>query len=188
MGTGFPKNAARRSRRPARAPLRRSSTRARGTGTSWRAHPTWAFAADLMAGVASASYPWLGAVVDPILQHLARLEGQDAARIDGDRLAGLRIAPAARMFMIDEKGAEAGNFHFLTVAQRIPDDRKHRFDHFTGFLFGGAYPLVDQIYKIGFSHALRRNDPPPARVRHAYCRNSAPNRIRACSTNAAGMR
>src|ERR1035441_6323948 len=120
MGTGFPKNAARRSRRPARAPLRRSSTRARGTTTSWRAHPTWAFAVELMAGVASASYRRLRAVVNPLLQDLAGLEAQHAAGIDGNRLAGMRVAPAARMFLIDEKGAEAGNFHFLTMAQRIP--------------------------------------------------------------------
>ena len=65
------------------------------------------------------------------------------------------------MFLIDEEGAEAGNFHFLTLAQRIPDDREYRFDHVTGFLLRGAYPLVDQIYEIGFSHALRRNDPHP---------------------------
>src|SRR5271156_931404 len=116
-----------------------------------------------MAGAAaeSATFPLLGAVVDPLLQDLARLEGQHAAGVDSDRLAVLRIAPAARMFLIDQEGAEAGDFHFLTLAQRIPDDREHRFDHFTGSLLRGAYPLVDQIYKIGFSHALRRNDPHP---------------------------
>src|SRR5208283_4561108 len=123
------------------------------------------FAAELMAGAgaASASYlwRWLGAVVDALLQHLARLEGEHAARVDGDWLAGLRVAPAACMFLIDEKSAEARNFHFLTLAQRIPDDREHRFDHVTGFLFRGAYPLVDQIYKVCFGHALRRNVPHP---------------------------
>src|SRR5271166_4187335 len=138
-----------------------------------------------MSGVASASHLRLGTVVDPILQHLARLEREDAARVYRNRLSGLRVASAARMFVIDEKGAEAGNFHFLTVAQRIPDDREHRFDHFTGFLLRGAYSLVDQIYKIGFSHALRRNDPHPLALGTHYCRNSAPKRIRACSTNTA---
>src|ERR1035441_10830327 len=95
MGTGFPKNAARRSRRRARAPLRRSSTRARGTWTSWRAHPTWAFAVELMAGVASASYRRLRAVVNPLLQHLAGLEAQHPAGIDGNRLARLGVGPGA---------------------------------------------------------------------------------------------
>jgi hypothetical protein len=65
------------------------------------------------------------------------------------------------MFLIYQEGAKAGNFHFLTMAQRIPDDREYRFDHVTGFLLRGAYPLVDQIHEIGFSHALRRNDPHP---------------------------
>src|SRR5262245_40465099 len=49
--------------------------------------------------------------VHRLLQHLAGLEGEDAAPGDDDLLAGLRVPPLARALLVDDEVAEAGHLH-----------------------------------------------------------------------------
>src|SRR5579862_4199449 len=61
--------------------------------------------------------------------------------------------------MVYHKAAEARNLDLAAGAQTIANDREDFFDDYPGFLFGKAYPLVDQVHEIGFGHAPRRTCP-----------------------------
>jgi hypothetical protein len=128
---------------------------------------TLKMASGVFINVVSSSLPGR-ASVDAILKDLARLEGQHPAGTDCDSGAGLGIASAARVPVIYDEGAKAGDLDLATVAQAFANNREDRFDHFAGFLFWRTDALADQVHEIGFGHALRRISP-PVRVAALTC-------------------
>src|SRR4051812_22200675 len=87
--------------------------------------------------------------VQRVLQDLARLEGQHAARADGDLLAGLRIAAGARVFVTHDEVPEPGDLDLLAAFERLLDRVENRFDDLRGLLLGkAAYLLVNVLDDI----------------------------------------
>src|SRR5262245_2994411 len=56
------------------------------------------------------TFPRSLCVVDRLLEDRARSESEHAPPTNDDRLPGLRIAPAARLLVVDDEAAEAGHF------------------------------------------------------------------------------
>src|SRR5262245_35670845 len=74
--------------------------------------------------IESSGRPRRSAVQD-VLQHLARLEGEDPARADRDLLAGLRIAADARILIAHHEVAEPGDLDLLPALERLLDRVEH---------------------------------------------------------------
>src|SRR5260370_20941517 len=68
-----------------------------------------------------------GLPMDTFLEDLARPERQDASRADCERGASLRIATAARPFVVHRETAETGNLHLFAAAQTFAQHRKDLF-------------------------------------------------------------
>src|SRR6185312_10640013 len=96
-----------------------------------------------------------GSVVEDVLEDLARLEGQHAARADGDLLAGLGIAPGARVLVAHHEVPEPGDLDLLPALERLLDRVEHRLDDLGGLFLGEAtHLLVDVLNNVRLRHDL----------------------------------
>src|SRR3954451_3323526 len=94
-----------------------------------------------------------GSVVEDVLQNLARLEGQHAARADGDLLASLGVAPGTRVLVAHHEVPEAGDLDLLPALQRLLDRVEHGLDDLRGLLLREpTHLLVDVLNNVGLRH------------------------------------
>src|SRR4051812_31946842 len=80
--------------------------------------------------------------VQGVLQHLAGLERQHAARADGDLLARLRVAARARVLVANDEVAEAGDLDLLPALERLLDGVENRLDDLGSFLLRESADLL----------------------------------------------
>src|SRR5690242_180104 len=83
------------------------------------------------------------------LQLLACMEGDHAARRDGDLLAGLGIPSRALGLLPELEVAEAGEFHHLAPLQGDPDFLEEGLDHILGLALVQADLLEHQVGQLG---------------------------------------
>jgi hypothetical protein len=91
-------------------------------------------------------------LVDSIPKQVAWFEGQYTPGLNGNRLAGLRIAAATVFLLLDLKAAETGNFQLLAGFESAFHNRKERLHHRGGFLFCHSGTILDLFKDISFGH------------------------------------
>src|SRR6267378_2172285 len=92
-----------------------------------------------------------GVLVDRVLELLARLEARHVGGGDLDLLAGLGIAPLARLAFGDLEGPEADQQDLFLLLQRLGYDREHGVDGAGGVglgQVGGSGDGGDQIVLV----------------------------------------
>src|SRR5262245_28968419 len=94
----------------------------------------------------------MAAIVDEVLQFLARLEVRHFLRRHVHLLARLRIAPLARLAPPQPETAKAAQLDLLAAMQRIDDGLEHGIDDDLGMLLGEVRYATDFLDQFGFSH------------------------------------
>jgi len=90
-------------------------------------------------------------------EHLTRLERQNLAGRDLERLARLRVAAQPLVLRADAEGAEAGDLDLVASNERFLHHVKDRLDDGRRFLLGKtAQPLVNAFNYICLSHRFPR--------------------------------
>src|SRR5581483_10431084 len=155
--TASPRSAARKARRPKGAqPPRSASIPACRPVARCCVAPVWprpSAAACAERAPAAGSSPDLAPRGHSRPERFTRAKRKHGARRYRDRLAGLRIASAARGLAIDDEAAEPGDFYPFAAHQTVADNRQHRFHCGTHFgLRTLLEPLANPRHQIGFCH------------------------------------
>src|SRR5678815_3430967 len=99
--------------------------------------------------------------LDHGLQLLAGVERDDAARADGNLLAGLGVAPRALRLVAQLEVAEAGELDALAALQRAADLLEERLDHVLRFALVEPDLLKKQVGQLGLRQRHQRRSPFP---------------------------
>src|ERR1700733_12137852 len=78
------------------------------------------------------------------LELVARMEGDDVARLDRNRLAGARIAARARALLADREVAEAGQLDLVALDQRLVQQVEEGLDDVLGLALVQADAVEQQ--------------------------------------------
>ena len=87
---------------------------------------------------------------------MARMEGHDAARRDGDLLAGLGIATGALRLVTELKVAETRQLHAFAALQRKTDLVEETVDHILGLALVQSEPLEQGIRQFRLGDGARQ--------------------------------
>ena len=99
-------------------------------------------------------------VVQPIAQFLAGLEKGNPLGVDGDRIAGSRIAALASVATLDGKGSEPAELDAVSARQRDDDFVENRIDDALNVtVIEMRVLLSDQLYQLGLDHSTPRARP-----------------------------
>src|SRR5262249_2133202 len=115
--------------------------------------------------------------IEQALENLARLEREDAARADRDRLAGLRVAAHALALRAHDEVAEARDLDLLTFRQHFlhpVQDGLHELRRF--LLREAADLLVDAVDDLRLRHRLLLQDVVAVPPRRRLCKHSLATR------------
>src|SRR3954465_6518678 len=124
--------------------------------------------------------------LDHGLQLLAGVEGDDAARADGDLLAGLGVAAGALRLVAQLEVAEAGELHAFAPLQGPADLLEEGFDHVLGLALVQADLLEKQVreLRLGQRHHFSPDPFYFRRVAENFAPSSRTRRSAAASASA----
>jgi hypothetical protein len=90
--------------------------------------------------------------VNGALEHLARLESQNAPRGNLDFVASLGIPATTGRLFLDDEITETSDFDLLAILQGRLDQIENGFDDFGGFLLGKSGFQVNIFDKVRLGH------------------------------------
>ena len=100
---------------------------------------------------------------------LAHAEAHALACFDLDRLAGVRVAPEARLAILDFEGSEAGDRHRPLFAQPLADALEDRVQEARRRQFRGVHLVGDLGDEIALVHGVEMKKAWPLRTRDQAC-------------------
>src|SRR5687767_13446700 len=105
-----------------------------------------------------------------VAQTLAGLEYGDAAALDGDLLAGARVASFARLAITDVEAAEWNQLNFLAFIERLGNLVQDGLQDVGGLFAPNAETTCNALREFKLGHDVY----PPADVRFSDCAGGCP--------------